>query len=1062
MPPGLPPSHQMAIESAKKNAAATAGASRNPFGFLSTMDLVSYGALVGLHFLNKAIVGRDPVVYDQRRTNLQINPQWPSRRLFGRVEVSGNLLWAGRRLYPWSGERSNTNPVWSPIEELQSKIPSFFNQRIVLLDRAIWLCEGTAEQIDYVRINGELVKLERVVLNGVPYYTPVRERFRYHSSVSSTIISPYYRKFYIREHFGVDRTDAELLARYSKQPDLDPDADLAPVEFDASGNQKVGYWHEEKKDEDQSWVAMTLIDDDSEFWEGRNLSEMSFIMRGQRVTDMRNPSGGLVWTDNAASVQYWIETNLVAGQDASSVSLRHFQDAYNWCAIQKHNDFEKYFELPDGSRREASQGEQAAFYRDMPAYSKNGTFNGIIEEGDDVDEIRNAFDEIRQGFRFPYAGRLCITVGKNLNFEHATVIDNADIVSIRPAPQPRQSESPNTLQARMASSQAHGYGPVELEISDEHAVARDGRPIVRSMGTLYGQTDYMEVARRMTSMVYRQRFNQRFRVTLLPQEKYFFLRPDAPVYLNSRMARKENYRCRVMAIEIAENGQITLMLRYAPPNEYLDQPVLPPIEQISEGLPVPLAVTDVTVHGSPGTKSRSAKVELEWPSPEYYRNTIIRWREQNGSWTSGVVFANTRGATQRQAIDYNFKVGTTYEFELVNQNRNGDLSLPYLEAWIARSDTEAPPALSGVKGYPAFRSFGYAFDEVDVAAVPDWADAVFTVTWNERDEPLVAQGTVSNYRVLPSSATVTLDMSPYFDRTEDVTFSAVSSNTHVVTVAVAGSVVTLTIGSTVGTSTVTVTGRDAEGSEATQTFTVSVVRPTAIAGGAAVRLLDLPSYVGGLALDADNDRLLVLYNIGANSLLGAYDPVTNTMVDIASGVTTRSFNFDSGAGIGGMAFLDETLYGVTYNRRLIEFNSGLTSYTDRGSILPGGTTQSIALTALNDTMYMVMANQLYTLNVTTKAWVAIGTAWPPNYFGLCHHGEKMYTIRWEPSGNAYLYEVTPSTGALTRVGTQTYAISRVADKGPSAMVGFPSLNATLNGLYVCNLEAAPTHFWRIP
>ena len=722
------------VASQAASPAASPAAAGSLFGFLSPMDLVSYGSLVGLHFLDKAIAGKEPIYYEHRRTNLQINPQWPSRRLFGRVEVSGNLLWAGRRLYPWSGEQSSTNPVWSPIEELQSNIPSFFNQRIVLLDRAIWLGEGTAEQIDYVRINGELVKLDRVVLNGVPYYTPVRERFRYHSSVSSNIISPYYRKFYIREHFGVDRTDAELLARYSKQPDLDPDADLVQVEFDASGNQKVGYWHEEKKDADQSWIAMTLIDDDSEFWDGRNLSEMSFVMRGQRVTDMQNPSGGLVWTDNASAVQHWIETHLVAGQDASSVSLRHFQEAYNWCAIQKHNDFEKYFELPDGSRREASQGEQAAFYRDMPAYSKNGTFNGIIEEGDDVDAVRDQFDEIRQGFRYPYAGRLCITVGKNLNFEHAVVIDNEDIVSIRPEPQPRQSESPNTLQARMASSQAHGYEGVDLEISDDHAVARDGRPIIRSMGTLYGQTDYMEVARRMTSMVYRQRFNQRFRVTLVPQEKYFFIRPDDPVYLNSQMARKERYRCRVMAMEIADNGQITLMLRYAPPNEYIDQPVLPPIEQISEGIPVPLAVTDVTVHGSPGTKSNTASVVLEWPSPDYYRQTNIRWREQNGEWTAGVVSANHRGSMQRQALEYNFKIGTTYEFELVNQNRNGDLSAPYTETWVAQSDTEAPPPVSGLELTGVAGGLAGSRTPIDLESVPDYDRSEVRYRWTPTGE----------------------------------------------------------------------------------------------------------------------------------------------------------------------------------------------------------------------------------------------------------------------------------------------------------------------------------------
>ena len=715
----MPIGTQAFVKRVVAKQAAQGSAASQAFGFLSPMSLVSYGAMVGLHFLSKAVLGKDPQLYDQRRTTLQLDPQWPSRRIFGRVEVGGKLFWANTTRYPWSGTRSSRTPVWRPpTEGLESYIPPVFNQRVVLLDRAVWLCEGTANQIDYVRVNGDLVKVEPVVLDGVTFYTPVRNLFRYHSSVSSTRINPYYRKFYIRAHFGVDRTDAELLARYSKSPELGEDT--GAVEFDASGNQKVGYWHAEKKDANHSWVALTLIDDDSEFWDGKNLQDFSFILQGQSVTDMRNPNGGLVFTDNAAAVQHWIETNMVEGQDASSVSLRHFQEAYNWCAIQKENNYEQYFELPDGHRREASQGERASFYRDMPSVSKNGTLNIILEEGDTVDAFRENCDSIRQGFHYSFGDRLCVTVGKNLDFSHATTIDNADIVSIRPEPQPRQSDSPNTLQARMASSQGHGYEPVDIEISDSYAIERDGRPIIRSMGTLDGQTDYMEVARRMTSMVYRQRFQQRYRVTLLPQKKYLSLQPNDGVYLNSRLARKENYRCRVMGIEIAENGQLALMLRYAPPNEFIDQGVLPPIEQLSEGLPTPLAVTDVTVHGSPGTKPAHANVELEWPSSRYYQNTIIRWREDTGRWHAGMFSSNNRGATQRQALNFNFKIGTTYEFELVNQNRNGDLSDPYVESWVATDDTVAPPAPSGVVVTGILGGMALRFTPVDTSIVTDY------------------------------------------------------------------------------------------------------------------------------------------------------------------------------------------------------------------------------------------------------------------------------------------------------------------------------------------------------
>ena len=688
------------------------GAHRTAGGGLFTKtNLLSFGAVVGLTLIERLLRPGAERVANVGEVRLSIDPQWPSRRVFGRREVGGQVFFAGSRVYKdgnWNPNRGL--PAGSVYVDKDAKDPS-----VGLLDVAAWVAEGELDELDGIRIRDEYIDLKKTTISGVDYYTPV--------TVAGTVVPKYFGAFYVRKYFGTDQTDRELSSRYSSSRASNPDTEQSTV------------WDARRKDANHSWVCVTFVDTHRDVWNNfGDFTDISFLVKGQKVSDMNAPDDKtkLVYTDNVGAVQHWIECNLVEGQGYDSVSHRHFQDAYNWAAITHDNEYELFSDLPDGVKRQATQGKRLTFYRDMPPKSKNGTLNIAIEEGFDLGEFRDTCDTIRQGFTYEHVSKLCVTTGQNLDMTGAVAIDSEDIVSIRTEAQPRRQGSFNTLRARMIQSQAHGYQPIELEIGDDHSIERDGGKIAQNLGDLDGMTDYMEVARKMNSLVYRQRFNQIWRVTLLPHYKYLEALPDDPIFLNSEMARVENHPTRIIAKEIdADTGQVTLVLRYAPHNEFIYKQSLPPIEQPPGRAPLPRAITDLVFHGRPGTKSGYANVSLEWDSPRYYKTTIISWREQGGEWNAGIPVENDRKDTQRYSLgSVNFKVGTTYDFEVVNENGYGDKSAPYRETWTARSDTTAPPAPSGVVATGIVQGVHISKTEIDPATVPDYdhTEAVITYT----------------------------------------------------------------------------------------------------------------------------------------------------------------------------------------------------------------------------------------------------------------------------------------------------------------------------------------------
>ena len=116
------------------------------------------------------------------------------------------------------------------------------------------------------------------------------------------------------------------------------------------------------------------------------------------------------------------------------------------------------------------------------------------------------------------------------------------------------------------------------------------------------------------------------------------------------------------------------------------------------------------------------------------------------------------------------------------------------------------------------------------------AEQTFTVTVNATPTSV---GTMDNITDLVENGTPrNVDVATHFSDTDALTFTAISDNTAIATVAVMGSVVTITPVA-VGTTTITVTATDTAGQTVEQTFSVAVTNPAPTATGTIDNITDL-------------------------------------------------------------------------------------------------------------------------------------------------------------------------------------------------------------------------------
>ena len=240
---------------------------------------------------------------------------------------------------------------------------------------------------------------------------------------------------------------------------------------------------------------------------------------------------------------------------------------------------------------------------------------------------------------------------------------------------------------------------------------------------------------------------------------------------------------------------------------------------------------------------------------------------------------------------------------------------------------------------------------------------------------------------------------------------------------------------------------------------------SAIVGGEAQRLIDLPAQVQGMAWDRDNDRLLILSAGRASGArvphtIRAYDYTRQRLVNFFPAEATKTYTLSSF--VNGMAFLGRVLYAVDRMGGFYRWSDNLGSVSRLGA-LSGYTGTPNALASVGDTLYMVASNVLYTVNVSTRAVTRItpsGQSIGQDFHALCQHKGILYTVDWSPRTQAYLYILNATTGQLVRrVGTEAYPIDR--QSGPTALVGVESFSEDENGIYA-SVFRSPTPFYRIP
>ena len=1019
----------------------TVASTVNPFSLVT-----NYAISLGLAGIAELLAPeREQLVYLD--SDLSFDKERPSRRIFGSPgKVGGWLLGAFTRDKELvrAGTRYS-DPVY---DRLLPILPALLKSReatdFLLLDEVIWLCEGALTDLKGCYINGEYYALEEqtnVTLptdntDGTRVYSGAQRFFTPKNYQSSR----YGGRFYITANYGVDETNTEFARRYPKE------------------------WRNAYKAQGHSWVTVTLIDRDDYIY--RRAPEVLFNPSGQKVSNLVTPGGADVFTDNYLSIEHWILSHWVEGLDASKVDTRSYQDGYMWARQTRENDFQAYQRLATNKPLPVQSTEDFERY---PQTTKLGAAHFVLESATPFDEVVRRGNIIRNGGRlFVDFGKIKCTVGKNLNYAKAFRIDTNDLAGVVTIEaQPAASITFNTVRATLARSQADDYEQAEIEITDPVLLALDGGvKRVRDLGVLYGVTDKPQAVRYLNNELRTMRNAVVYRIPLKASLKAMQLRHNDPIVLTDETNNLFDEPLRVTnPLILMDTGRMDVEARYSPPDEKANILSLPDpnIRRFNETSATPPSRISVVSTILQTQQIDIAETTVTYNVDRFYPFTDIQWRKSDEDVWFSQQFSNSRDRVQRHKISVLME-DTDYILQLRNVTRFGEVSTWSTDVTHNPShDVTPPPIVSGARGYGLSRSFGVDWIPVSKEDVPDFDYVEISVRFTER-VALTAQGTLVARRVLPSSAALTIDVSDYFSVDEGVTYSAVSSNTNVVAVAMVGSMLTLTYGSTSGTSTVTVTALGSDNQRAVQTFTVTVARAATITGSAPVQLLNLPAQTHGLAWDDANQRILTLSGTPTALSLEAYDPVTNAMVALSPGVMSRTFNFGNNNWPQGMAFLGTTLYSVTEQQRsLMRFNAGLTSVSNLGRVTGLATRPMKSVTALGDTLYTISGNRLHSINPSTRVATPISTRLTnaPNYFSLAEHNGTLYTIDWEPATQAFLYTISTTTGRLTRVGRQVYNISPDGNRGPTSIVGLASLNTAINGLYLCDSRPTNSPFYRV-
>ena len=372
-----------------------------------------------------------------------------------------------------------------------------------------------------------------------------------------------------------------------------------------------------------------------------------------------------VWTENAAAVRYWWETER-RGRSADLIDEAAFTAAYATC----EEEVDVADDLPTG-------------YEEFRRFGvvKKYAINGVITAGDEVSSVEDQLDAAWAGEVIEAGGKLLFKPGAERPATAKLDLSGADIVA-PPSVQPWAplQDRVNAIDIELAQSRAHGWSKLSLpEYVDSDALDRDGVKRAGSLRLAY-VTDPLAAGRLQAVNLRRARESLRLEASVTPGDNFerLPLIPTDVVTVTVPEHGLTDARMEVERVSIEPDWSVVLSLREVLDDTYDDTLVLP--ELISREIYLPdetdvpamtnLSADEIAVIDKDG--KTVIHLEASWtPAPAPETEIAVREKvaagETENEWNSGT----STGANYRFSP---VVVAKTYEIRARHANREGVVS----------------------------------------------------------------------------------------------------------------------------------------------------------------------------------------------------------------------------------------------------------------------------------------------------------------------------------------------------------------------------------------------------
>ena len=441
-----------------------------------------------------------------------------------------------------------------------------------------------------------------------------------------------------------------------------------------------------------TWAASTaykvgdFVSSDSKEWRCKAVHTSSAANKPSQAnsggTNWVEDSDPRAWTDNAAAIRYWWETER-RGRDPGAIEASDFQAAYAACK----QTVDVSAGLP------ASHAE----FRDF-ANARRYAVNGVISADDDVSSVEDQLDAAWAGEVIEAGGKLRFRPGAVRPASAPLDLAEEDIVE-PPAvrPWPALQERVNAVDAEIAQSEVHQWTKLGLpKYRDEAAFQRDRQERSGSIRLAY-VTNPIAAGRLQAVNLRRARESLRLEVVVTPGanlERLTLIPTDVVAVTNSEFGFQDK-RMEVERVSIRPDWSVALTLREVLDDTYDDTLVLPALTPRVIRLPddsdtpdvESLAADEIAEIATDG--STVVHLLVTW-SAAAARETEVETREKaaagdaDAAWESGVsAGANFRlpgvaaGATYQIRARHWNQQGVAGEWsEIIEETIDGDLTPP--------------------------------------------------------------------------------------------------------------------------------------------------------------------------------------------------------------------------------------------------------------------------------------------------------------------------------------------------------------------------------------------------